>query len=235
MLRKYSFIITVIFPFLGFTQPIFNEFDEFLKEHVVFGLVDYQFLSNNQNKLEPLVNKIANYDLSTVSEAHKTAFYINTYNFLVINQVAKNYPITSPLDVDGFFKENSFQIAGEQLTLDQVEFEKLLERTKDSRIHFALGCAARGCPYLYEEAFFPETVNQQLEFRAKEIIEIPNYVYVDEANETVMFSKVFEWYMDQFLVQSETLIQYVNQYKRKKIPENYRIQFRNYDWNLNSR
>ncbi len=236
MPRRLLAIVSIsVLPLLGTGQSIFSDFDNFLKANVVFGLVDYEFLSNNQGKLEGISESIASYELSNSTTEEQTAFYINAYNFLVINQIARNYPIKSPLEVDGFFKENTFLVAGETLTLDEIEFTKLLGKTKDPKIHFALGCGARGCPFLYDEAFFPERINEQLDFRARQIIEISNYVFMDEDKQVVIMSKIFDWYTDQFLAESESLIEFVNQYRSRQIPSNYRVQFREYDWSLNDR
>ena len=78
----------------------------------------------NPEALDQLVVSIAEFYLNNQSEDYFTAFYINAYNVLVIKQVVDNYPINSPKDVTGFFDERKFTVAGEELTLDQIEFEK---------------------------------------------------------------------------------------------------------------
>ena len=216
-------------------KSIFNQFNDFLHEEVIFGLVDYQKIQANPSKLNSLVSSIGNYNVSGHSQNHKTAFYINAYNILVIKQIADNYPIKSPMDVKGFFKKTSFVVAGETLTLDEIEFEKLFEPTKDPRIHFALGCGARSCPFLYDNAFYPDKLLEQLDYRAQLIIDRPDYVYVDNKSESVTLNKIFNWYQDQFSMNAGSVIKYVNKYKSYKVPENYRVTFQEYDWALNDR
>ncbi|GAB4236376.1 MAG: hypothetical protein Tsb0034_10990 [Ekhidna sp.] len=234
-MQRYLFILsmTLLTSRAVFTQPIFNDFDDFLSENVVFGLVDYGLLKERPGQLGELVEKIGKYKLDTASKDHITAFYINAYNILVIKQIVDNYPIKSPMDVDGFFKRANFRVAGESISLDQIEFEKLIGRTNDPRIHFALGCGARSCPFLYSNAFFPKQLHEQLEFRARQIIEQPNYVFVEESERTVTVSKIFDWYQDQFESSAGSLIKYINQYKRKKVPEVFYVKFHEYDWSLN--
>ncbi len=232
---KQLIFLLLCTPGLVHSQSIFEDFDTFLKNHAVFGAVDYRALKENPAQLNAIVQKIASYPISDTSDTHRKAFYINAYNILVIHQVVQNYPIKSPMDVDGFFKVVKFSIAGEDLTLDQIEFEKLLKEDVDPRIHFALACAAKGCPYLFEEAFTPEKLEEQLAFRAKQITGLANYVYVDEANRTVQVSKIFDWYQAQFLTVSETLIDYINLYRTTKVNENYDLSFGEYDWSLNDR
>lgn len=230
---RNSSLLLLLLPLFTYSQNIFKDFDNFINKEVVFGLVNYQSLKEQPGQLNELIDKIGDYNVSDSSLDHRTAFYINAYNLLVIKQVTDNYPIKSPMDVDGFFKVKKFKVAGEQLTLDQLEFEKIVEPSKDPRIHFALGCAARSCPFLYEKAFTPEELQSQLDFRAKQIIELPNYIQIEDDKKTVTFNKIFDWYSDHFIEVSGTLIKYINQYKDKKVPEVYLVKFQEYDWVLN--
>ena len=239
-MKRYYLILGLLMTTVAFAQKpdtttIFDDFNDFLLEEVVFGLVDYGSLSKNQGKLNSLVSLIATHNPRDSSQNHQTAFYLNAYNILVIKQIADNYPVKRPLDVDGFFKENTFNVAGETLTLDQIEFEKLFHPTKDPRIHFALGCGARSCPFLYDNAFYPEKLEEQLEFRAQLIIERPNYVYIDKGNKRVVLNKIFDWYKDQFVFTGGSLIEYVNKYRYNKVPEDYEVSFQEYDWTVNER
>lgn len=239
-MKRNVFLLSVLMTFNSWgqqsdTTTIFDNFNSFLLEEVVFGLVDYQKLKENPQRLNGLVEAIATYNPNDSSLDHRTAFYINAYNILVIKQVADNYPINSPMDVKGFFKVKTFNVAGEVLTLDAIEFTKLIGPTKDPRIHFALGCGARSCPFLYDNAFFPDKLQEQLNFRSELIIDRPNYVYVDEKNEKVILNKIFDWYSDQFTASGGTLIDYVNKYKFYKVPTSYTVEFQEYDWTLNDR
>ncbi|MEP1031945.1 DUF547 domain-containing protein [Ekhidna sp.] len=239
-MRIIALILSVTFSASLFGQTndstaIFKEFNSFLLEEVVFGLVDYEKLKQNPEKLDRLISLIGTYNPGLYSQDHQTAFYINAYNILVIKQVADNYPVNSPMDIKGFFKVKTFNVAGEMLTLDGIEFTKLIGPTKDPRIHFALGCGARSCPFLYDNAFYPDKLQEQLQFRAELIIDRPNYVFVDEKKKTVVLNKIFDWYSDQFISNAGSLIKYVNRYRFYKVPEQYNLQFQEYDWTLNDR
>ncbi|WP_425392284.1 DUF547 domain-containing protein [Ekhidna sp.] len=217
------------------TTTIFDDFNEFMLDHVAFGLVDYSAIKQNPRRLNNLIKDIAEYNLKGVSQDHRTAFFINTYNILVIKQIVDNYPVDSPMDINGFFKIKTWTVAGETLTLDQIEFSKLFAETKDPRIHFALGCGARSCPFLYDNGFYPNKLQEQLELRAQLIIDRPNYVYVDDDKKTVLLNKIFDWYTDQFVAKAGSLIEYVNLYRYYKVPKDYRVIFHEYDWSLNDR
>lgn len=230
---KNFILLLLALPFFSNGQSIFDDFDDFISSEVVFGLVNYGKIKESPGQLDELLLKIAAHTPADSSVDYQTAFYINVYNILVIKQVVDNYPINSPMDVEGFFKEKKFRVAGELLTLDQIEFEKLIEPTKDPRIHFALGCGARSCPYLFNNAFYPDQLQDQLAFRASDIIERPNYVFMENAKKTVTLNKIFDWYGDQFKEVDGTLIKYINRYKSQKVPEVYLVRFQEYDWSLN--
>ena len=217
------------------TKSFFDDVNSFLLKEVIFGLIDYKNLNENPEELDKLVQAIAAYNPNDSSLDHRTAFYLNAYNILVIKQISENYPVKSPMDIKGFFKVNTFEVAGEFLTLDAIEFTKLFGPTKDPRIHFALGCGARSCPFLYDNAFYPDKLQEQLEFRAGLIIDRPNYVYVDNKKGTVTLNKIFDWYSDQFTSDGSTIIQYINKYRFYKVPEDYIVQYQDYDWTLNDR
>lgn len=99
--------IFILYKFISFSQPekesFFDLTDRFLSKNVVYGMIDYQALKFNPGMLDALVQYIGNTDLKDSTEASKTAFYINAYNLLVIKQVTNQYPISSPMDVNGFF------------------------------------------------------------------------------------------------------------------------------------
>ena len=232
-------LVLVLVPAIGYTQgekqaqkEIFSDFEEFIYNNVYFGLVDYEKLNGTRKDLNKIVTKIEYADLEGFTEKERKAFYINSYNILVIKQVVENYPIKSPMDVDGFFKSKKNLLANEMLTLDEVESEKLNTK-EDPRIHFALGCAARSCPLFPDEAYIPEKLENQLEFRSWYVLSSSNYIYVKPEEKTVLFNKIFDWYSDEFLQNSESLIQYANQYRERKIPVSYSIDFQEYDWSLN--
>lgn len=233
----FAFALSVTFQALPqkSNPTLFDQINDFLISNVHYGKIDYASLKADPTKLNIIITTIENEDLTAKLEAYKKAFYLNAYNLIVIKQAVDNYPIKSPFDVKGFFKLNKFKVAGELLTLDQLEFNKLMEPYKDSRIHFALGCAAMSCPSLYDNAFRPDMVEQQLEFRTQLIIDRPNYVSVDDKNKTVTLNKIFDWYDEQFSYNAGSLINFINKYRHYKVPLDYNIEFQEYDWSLNDK
>ncbi len=216
-------------------EPFYQRTDAFLKSAVNRdGLVRYAAIHKQPKALQALVNELARFPLERLeSRAAQKAFWINAYNLLVIHTVVQFYPIRSPKDVPGFFSGKKHRVAGRQLTLDQIEHDILRKQYPDPRLHFVLVCAAKGCPFIIPEAFVPDRLEAQLEKRARVIINDDRYVRVDPAAKTVHMSEIFNWYRGDFLRQAKSLIDYLNRYRRKPIPEDYRIRFIPYDWSLN--
>jgi hypothetical protein len=237
-MKRLTMQFLVLFSLLNLSaqdknSTLFDQINSFLVSNVEAGKLPYATLKANSAELNGLIAAIGTHDLTNKNDNYKKAFYINAYNLAVIKQVVDNYPITSPFDVDGFFMKSKFKIAGEMLTLDQLEFQRLMNPYKDSRMHFALGCAAMSCPSLYDNAFRPELIEQQLDFRAQLIIDRPNYVSVNEKTKTVTLNKIFDWYGEQFSYNAGSLINFINKYRHYKVPQDCKIVFQEYDWALN--
>ena len=107
-------------------NSFFAKADGFFKKNVTNGLVKYSQLKND-SELSGLINNIENANISDLSANEKQAFYINAYNLLVINAVVENYPTKSVMSISGFFDAKKRKIAGDNLTLNQIEKEKLLK------------------------------------------------------------------------------------------------------------
>ena len=59
------------------------------------------------------------------------------------------------------------RVAGRTWSLDQIEHDVIRARFGDPRVHFALVCAALGCPPLRAEAYRGETLDPQLDDQAR--------------------------------------------------------------------
>ncbi len=222
-----------LFAFLQNTNDFNKETDVFLKKYVKNGKVDYQTLKSNFNDIDPLYNSLKTVDVKNLSENEVKAFYINAYNVIVIHQITKYFPLKSALDRNGFFDKVKHRVAGENLTLDQIEKGKVILKFKDPLVHFAFSCAAIGCPELANYAFMPSQIDEQLNARAKNSMNNPDFIKVDNSKKEVNVSMIFKWYEKDFLMNEKSVINYINQYRTKKIPADYQVNFYEYDWSLN--
>jgi len=225
-----SFICTSIANDLdSFTQST----DAFLKKYVTNGSVAYQKIKLNKSDIEKLYGSLGAISLESASSNTKKAFYINAYNLIVIYSIIQDYPLRSPMEVVGFFDEKAHLVAGETITLNRLEKDKLLSVYKDARIHFVLVCAAKSCPPLMSGAYTSKNVEEQLEQRTKITVNNNDWIRVDGQQKKVAISKIFEWYRADFISNSKSVLSWVNEFRSEKIPTSYKVSYYEYDWTLN--
>lgn len=211
----------------------FSKTDLFMRTHVSNGLVDYYAIKASPATLNELVEIMSSVALAGEGDATVKAFWINAYNIAMIKSVVENRPISRPLDVEGIFDAKTHEIAGRQVTLNDIENKILRPVYKDARIHFALVCGAKGCPPLISGAYMPTMLETQLLTQTTNALNSATFTRVDVANKTVKLSQIFSWYNADFTVSGKTLLQYVNQYRTTPIPSDYTVDYYTYDWSLN--
>jgi hypothetical protein len=236
MCMKAIFTILLSFLFVTLTaaQSFFELSDEFFKEHVENGLVAYEKIDEDNTALPLLVSQIGDYELGDKDESEKKAFYINAYNILVIHGIVANYPVKSPLDIEGFFDKRKYRVAGEMLTLNEIENEKLRKAYNDPRIHFVLVCAALGCPKITNAAFTPANLESKLEEQTIVSLNDENFIRIDNQKGKADISEIFKWYKEDF-GGSGNFRNFINEYRDKDIPDSYSIGHYAYDWSLNEK
>ena len=216
-------------------EIFFQKSNVFFKTFVVDSKVDYNALKNNPQTLNEVLKIAAELDLTALDSNSYKAFWINTYNLLVIKGIIANYPLNSVKEIKGFFDKKTYIVGGEELTLKKIEEKKIRKVLNDSFLNFVLVCAANGCPPLISEAYMPESIDTQLEFQTKKSINNPNFIRIDKKKKVVEISEIFDWYREEFINQDERIIDFINKYRAEKIDLSYTIQYYNYDWSLNNK
>lgn len=215
-------------------KTFFNDVDAFMKAHVKNGQVDYANLTND-NILNNLVATVGTANLSGLDANTKQAFYINAYNLLVIKGAVDNYPLNSVLSVNGFFESKKRKVAGQSITLNQLEKESLLKTYKDARFHFVLVCGAEGCPPITDFAYTPDKLEEQLQQQTRRALNDDGFIKVNTSAQKVELSQIFDWYKNDFGGSKSSAIEYINKYRKTAIPASYKVSFYEYDWSLNER
>ncbi|MEP5612983.1 MAG: hypothetical protein ABJP45_12080, partial [Cyclobacteriaceae bacterium] len=83
-------LFLLLLPSISFSQTFFESVNQFLINNVDDGKIDYQLLKEAPMELDNLILDISEFYLNGQDQDFKTAFYINTYNLLVIKQVRDN-------------------------------------------------------------------------------------------------------------------------------------------------
>ncbi|MBC6607842.1 DUF547 domain-containing protein [Hymenobacter sp. BT188] len=208
----------------------------FLQKYVnADGNVNYAAIKKQPAELNNLLQTVRSFDTKNIPAAERKAFYLNAYNLVVIGAVVERFPLTSVMKVPGFFDKLTFTVAGEKMTLNELETNKLRKPYNDSRIHFALVCAAKGCPRLSRESFAAPTLDAQLSAQTKRVLTDPTFIRLNAAAKKVQVSEIFKWYADDFKASGQALIPYLNQYRAAQpIPATYTVDYYPYDWSLNT-
>jgi hypothetical protein len=145
----------------------------------------------------------------------------------------EKYPIESVMKVDGFFKKEKHTVAGEKITLDQLENEIIRKQFDEPRIHFVLVCGARSCPRLNRRAATAANLNGLLESSAKSFI--PRATKVKDG--TIATSKLFEWFAGDFAKAEGSVRKFLAKYdpnhKKAILDESNKLTFSHYSWKLN--
>ncbi len=142
--------------------------DEILHQYVnQQHLVNYSRLKQKDwKKLRDFVASLGRQGSQPLSSDEKKALLINAYNAMTMEWIVENYPVKSIWDTPRPFKAHRFRLAGEPVSLDEIESR--LREMKDPRIHAALVCAARSCPPLRREAYTAANIDEQLDSNVRE-------------------------------------------------------------------
>ena len=192
---------------------------------------------------------VDNLALTLNSDTKRLAFWLNLYNGftqIILKKNPEQYKTRG-----SFFSSKQIFIAGQQLSLDDIEhgilrrskikwsmgylndwfpssFEKKFRVDKlDYRIHFALNCGAKSCPPI---AFYePEQIEKQLTVATSTYL-TGESTYDANAN-TVSVPALMGWFRNDF-GGKENMLKILR--KNRVIPEGTKpeINFKKYDWSL---
>jgi len=176
---------------------------EILDLYVRDGFVYYAALKADRSRLDRYLNVIDERPAGWASwtDAQQAAFWVNAYNAVVLRTVidhypirgrAANYPSASIRQIPGAFETRTHRLAGERLTLDQIELEKVAA-FDDPRLLLALGRGAVGSPRLRSEAYRPPQLEAQLQAAVGEFATTPRYVQLDRESQRLRVSPILSW------------------------------------------
>jgi hypothetical protein len=208
----------------------FSKSNKFFSRYVEKGKVNYQKLSRNPKPLTELCSLIASTDLSSSDTTGKKAFYINAYNILVIKEITDHYPIESPLDIEDFFSRK-FTVAGEELSLTDIEKKKIFSQYNDIRLVFVLSSGMLGSAPVPNEAITPKNMEKILTEQARLLSNDNNYVRVKKNSKLILLADMFKKSGTKF--KEKDLIKYVNKYRENALPESYSYDFYPGNYKLN--
>jgi hypothetical protein len=172
----------------------------------------------------------------------KLAYWLNGYNALVLYAMASDYPeekkrLENAISRAFFFYRRKFRVGGRERTLSGIEDHDIREQFRDARIHFAIVCASRGCPWLSKEAFRAETVERQLEEAARQFFGQERNCAIDTAQRRIRLSSIFKWFARDFGATDAERLAFVARYRPAEAAAlqsgKWKIEYVDWDWKLN--
>lgn len=232
------------------TQIEHGVWTKLLKTYVQGGHVDYTaWLASEPDRkelrlyLQNLTGVCLPY-FEGLSDPARLAHWINLYNAAVIDLVLENYPLKT-IKAVGPPGENIFNLrfiplawvpAG-KLSLNELERDIIRPRFEDARTHFALVCAARGCPPLRSEAFTAAKLDRQLKDQTLQFFRDPAQITYDPSTNTLSVSQLFNWYREDFADSKGSVLAYLKKWLSEAgkpvLQPEPTVKFRHYPWELN--
>jgi hypothetical protein len=234
-------LFIILFTFLGDINPVqHGEWDALVKKHVAQdGMVDYAGFVKDKKALQHYVDYLSTHQPTAKwSKNEKLAYWINAYNAFTVKLIVDHYPVKSIKDIKkGIPFVNSvwdipfIPMGKEKVDLNFIEHSILRKEFKDPRIHAAINCASFSCPLLRNEAYTADHLDEQLEDAMRKFVNDSQRNQVDKSS--VKISKIFSWFSGDFRLNGASVIDYLNKYAKKSIDSNAKMDYLDYDWDLN--
>jgi hypothetical protein len=240
-----------------YIQPFdstYSSLADVLSNYVVGELFDYSSLKNNRAEIDKFVGQLAGLtkeDYYKMTADEQKAMWINAYNGITLRSIIDSYPVKSIKDIKGVWDKTKWSVAGQEVTLDQIEHKILRVEFLDGRIHFAVNCASIGCPPLLDKPFIAETLEQQLDEVTTLFVNHPIRNIIDIEKSKINTTKIFKWFGDDFSSKYTTdefyhlnpkeravlnfIFTYIDESSIDKIDRSakWKIDYASYDWGLN--
>ncbi len=199
-------------------------------------------------------DRLADFDPGTLDgEAESVAFWLNAYNFFMIDQILTERPDGELVDsvwdyggrvnpfVDSVFDREKFEIGGQEYSLNQMEKDILLGEEyadkgwKDARVHFAVNCASVGCPPLRETVYTADNLENLLAENTRRAFNTDRHLRIDA--DTAYVTELFKWYATDFEEASGTPKAFIRAWAdasvASRVAQTSAMEYIDYDWALN--
>ena len=229
-----------------------HTFDALLRAHVVQGMVDYDAFAASP-AFARYLGQLSAFDPAALGRDDQLAFWINAYNAYTIQLVTSHHERESIRNINksfgfergfGPWRQKLAVVGGHAWSLDEIEQDIIRRRFGEPRIHFALVCAAMGCPPLRSEAYAGARLEPQLDDQARLfILGSPTKNHVDVAARTVYLSPIFVEFRDyikDFGGSEAAVGRFIARYvpagaeRDLLVSGNFTVEKTSYDWQLNS-
>jgi len=215
-----------------------------LQIRVQEGRVDYAGLKATPKELDSYLDsvaRVARAQFRLWSEADQIAFLCNAYNTYTLKLIRDHYPVKSIKDIGtllrGPWDQPVVKLFGDTQSLNQLEHKMLRKDYDEPRIHFALVCAAKGCPPLRSEAYVGGKLEVQLADQGRRFMASRDRNRVEVSKRVVVLSPIFKWYAEDFEKRGGSVLGFVKPFWPldigSKVEPGFEVEYSDYDWSLN--
>lgn len=220
-----------------------SKFDAVIKKRVSEGgWIDYASLKTDTTQLDAYIASLEKAPFDDLGRNEKLALLIDAYNACTLRLILDHYPVKSIKDIPDAkrWADKRWKIAGNTWSLNQIEHEQIRPKFREPRVHFALVCAAIGCPPLRAEAYTGAKIEEQLADQARYVHAHDRWFRFDSVTGVLRLTKLYDWYGDDFKQIGGSALAYAAKYSKelqtaldaKKSPQ---LEWLDYDWRLNIR
>ena len=207
--------------------------------------MDYRALAGERSSLDGYLRALAAVPIDTYGRAEQFAYWVNFYNALTAQVILDHYPVDSIRQIDispGWFANGPWgaklvEVDGEALSLDDIEHRILRPIWQDNRVHYAVNCAAIGCPNLRREAFTGASLEVMLQAGAQDYVNHPRGATVRDRDGRLLTSSIYTWFREDFGGSDTGVIRHLRGHAQPALAERLsgvtRIADHAYDWSLN--
>jgi hypothetical protein len=214
--------------------------DRTLARTVRDGRVDYAGLRGDSGGLDgwlAAAAKVPEAAFQGWPRAERLAFLVNLYNAATLRLILDHYPLESIRKIGPVWDPNKawklpvVAVFGRTVSLNQIEHEMIRPVFKEPRVHFALVCAAKGCPPLRSEAYAADRLEAQLDDQAKVFLGQRAKNRTEAAIRTAYLSPIFKWYMEDFGGSKAAVLRFLKPWF--PAGDGWAVEWTDYDWTLN--
>jgi len=141
--------------------------------------------------------RLAGTEVTALAPGEQLAYWINLYNVVTVTAVLDAYPVDSIREIDDVWTADRVTVEGRPLSLDDIEHGVIRPVFEDARIHYAVNCAAVGCPNLAAEPYTGDRLDEQLDAAARSYVNDPRGVRASVRGELTA-SSIYNWFMEDF-------------------------------------
>jgi hypothetical protein len=197
-----------------------------------------------RQELEAYLSALADVPVDRLARPEQYAFWVNLYNALTVRTVLLAFPVASIRDINlsgalllrGPWDTHLITVAGEKLTLNDVEHRILRPIWRDPRTHYVLNCASIGCPDVPPQALTGQNAEALREEGARAFVNHPRGVGVLADGSGLRLSSIYNWFAEDFGGEDGViphLLRYAAPPLAEAIRRTPRVAGFAYDWSLN--